>query len=123
MNTKSKRWILVAVVVIAAAGAGIAWWRLRPLPLPPGLAVGNGRIEATQIDIATKLPGRIKEVLVHEGDFVEAGQVVAHMDTQTLEAELRQAQAQVATGAQRDRDRRRPWSLSARASWPSRRST
>jgi len=57
--------------------------------------MGNGRIEATQIDIAAKLPGRIKEVLVNEGDFVEAGQVVARMDTQVLEAELRQAEAQV----------------------------
>jgi HlyD family secretion protein len=56
--------------------------------------MSNGRIEATEIDIATKLPGRIKEVLPREGDFVEAGQVVARMDTQTLDAELRQAQAQ-----------------------------
>ncbi len=95
MNTKSKKWILVGVLAIAAAGAGIAWWRLRPVPLPPGFAVGNGRIEATQIDIATKLPGRIKDVLAAEGDFVEAGQVVARMDTQVLEAELRQAEAQV----------------------------
>jgi HlyD family secretion protein len=95
MNTKSRRWILVAVLVIAAAGAGLAWWRLRPLPLPAGFAVGNGRIEATQIDIATKLPGRIKDVLAAEGDFVESGQVVARMDTQVQEAELRQAEAQV----------------------------
>ncbi len=95
MNTKSRRWILVGVLLVVAAGAGIAWWRLRPAPLAPGFAVGNGRIEATQIDIATKLPGRIKEVLVNEGDFVEAGQVVARMDTQVQEAELRQAEAQV----------------------------
>lgn len=85
----------MGVLLVVATGAGIAWWRLRPAPLPPGFAVGNGRIEATQIDIAAKLPGRIKEVLVNEGDFLEAGQVVARMDTQVLEAELRQAEAQV----------------------------
>ena len=34
-------------------------------------------------------------VLVNDGEVVEAGQIVARMDTQTLEAELRQAQAQV----------------------------
>ena len=85
----------MGVLLVVATGAGIAWWRLRPAPLPPGFAMGNGRIEATQIDIAAKLPGRIKEVLVNEGDFVEAGQVVARMDTQVLEAELRQAEAQV----------------------------
>jgi len=74
--------------------------RLRLAPAPAfrpsrRLAVGNGRIEATEIDIATKTAGRIKEILVNDGDVIEAGQVVARMDTQTLEAELRQAQAQV----------------------------
>jgi multidrug resistance efflux pump len=62
------------MLLVAAAGAGVAWWRLRPVPLPAGFAVGSGRTEATQIDIATKLRGRIKDVLVAEGDYVEAGQ-------------------------------------------------
>jgi HlyD family secretion protein len=95
MTRTTQRWIALVVLVLAAAGAALAWWRLRPPPLPAGFVSGNGRIEATQIDVATKLPGRVKEVLVNEGDFVEAGQVVARMDTQTLDAELRQAQAQV----------------------------
>jgi len=95
MNTKSRKWILIGALFIAAAGGGVTWWWLQPLPLPPGFAAGNGRIEATQIDIATKLPGRIKDVLVSEGDFVESGQIVARMDIQVLEAESRQAEAQV----------------------------
>jgi HlyD family secretion protein len=37
----------------------------------------------------------VKEVLVDEGDTVAAGQVVVRMDTSSLEAQLRQAQAQV----------------------------
>jgi HlyD family secretion protein len=76
-------------------GGVIAWRQLKPSSLPDGFAVGNGRIEATEIDIATKAGGRIKEILVNDGDVLEADQVVARMDTQTLEAELRQAQAQV----------------------------
>ena len=95
MTTKFTRWIVLLAATAIAAGGALTWWKLRPPPLPPGFVSGNGRIEATQIDIATKLPGRIKDVLVREGDFVEAGQTVAHMDTQTLEAELRQGQAQV----------------------------
>jgi HlyD family secretion protein len=63
--------------------------------MPSGIVQTNGRIEATQIDIATKLAGRVKDVLVNEGDFLEANQLVARMDTQTLQAELRLAQAQV----------------------------
>jgi HlyD family secretion protein len=84
-----------AVAAILAGGGVIAWQQLKPSGLPAGFAIGNGRIEATEIDMATKSAGRIKEILVNDGDFIEAGQVVARMDTQTLEAELRQAQAQV----------------------------
>jgi HlyD family secretion protein len=42
-----------------------------------GLVSGNGRIEATEIDVATKLPGRVTAMLVDEGDFVKAGQPLA----------------------------------------------
>lgn len=94
MSGRWKKWVLLALLAMAGMGAAVAWWRLRPAPVPPGFALANGRIEATQIDIATKLPGRIKDVLVQEGDFVERGQLVARMDTQALEADLRQAQAQ-----------------------------
>jgi HlyD family secretion protein len=91
-----KTWLVAGAVVAMLVGVGVSAWRqLKPSGLPEGFAVGNGRIEATEIDIATKAAGRIKEILVNDGDVIEAGQVVARMDTQTLEAELRQAQAQV----------------------------
>jgi HlyD family secretion protein len=35
--------------------------------LPPGIASGNGRIEADEIDIVTKFAGRISEMLADEG--------------------------------------------------------
>lgn len=57
--------------------------------------MSNGRIEATQIDIATKLAGRVADVSVNEGSFVETGQIVARMDTASLQAELHQAEAQL----------------------------
>jgi len=90
--TKPTLAFVLAVIAIAAA---TAWWALRPVGLPPGIAVGNGRIEATEIDIATKSPGRIVEILAREGDFVQAGAVLARMDTQVLRAQLAEAQAQV----------------------------
>ena len=90
--TKPTLAFVLAVIAIAAAAA---WWALRPAGLPPGIAVGNGRIEATEIDIATKSPGRIVEILAREGDFVQAGAVLARMDTQVLRAQLAEARAQV----------------------------
>ncbi len=61
----------------------------------PGFAQGNGRLEARQIDVASKLAGRIQHINVREGDPVRAGQVLAEMEVTTLEAALREAQAQM----------------------------
>jgi HlyD family secretion protein len=93
----SKRVVVVLVALAAIGGlAYMAWQYLRPAKLPAGFASSNGRIEATEIDIATKLAGRIVDELVDEGDYVTAGQVVAHMDTDKLEAERREAVAKLA---------------------------
>lgn len=79
--------------MVAAGAAYAAWEWFRPQPLPSGFASGNGRIEAVDIDIAAKLPGRIKDILVNEGDSVRAGQVLANMDTRVLESQLRETKA------------------------------
>jgi HlyD family secretion protein len=95
MMRSKQKWFLRIVVGIVAAGALYwAWRSLQPEGLPEGFASGNGRIEAVEIDIATKAAGRIRDILVNEGDFITAGQVLAQMDTATLEAQLRQAEAQ-----------------------------
>ncbi|WP_338147247.1 HlyD family secretion protein [Neoroseomonas oryzicola] len=88
--------LVVAVLLAAAAAAAyVGWESVRPAPLPPGIARGNGRLEAVEIDVAAKIAGRIAEVLVNEGDVVAAGQVVARMDTAALEAQLREAEARL----------------------------
>ncbi|MAA99214.1 MULTISPECIES: HlyD family efflux transporter periplasmic adaptor subunit [Hyphomicrobiales] len=93
MNDKIKKWGAAALVIVAAAGAYVAWSKLDPAALPAGIVAGNGRIEAVEIDISTRTAGRIKEILVNEGDFVEVGQVLAVMDTEQLESRRRQAEA------------------------------
>lgn len=90
----SKQTIVIVAAVVAVVAAA-AWFFLRSPGLPEGFAFGNGRLEATDYYIAAKRPGRIKEVLVNEGDTVEAGQVVARMDTEELEAALRQSEAKI----------------------------
>jgi HlyD family secretion protein len=89
-------WILI---LAALAGFGVVGWQAyqaRLNALPPGFAAGNGRVESVQVDVTTKEPGRVETILVHEGNMVHAGQVVAKMDTVTLAAELARAQATVA---------------------------
>jgi HlyD family secretion protein len=91
----SRKVTIIAVVLVILAGGGAAWLYFSKPALPPGFAGVNGRIEAKQVDIATKYPGRIKEVLADEGDTVEEGQTVATMDTEPLEAQLRNAEAKI----------------------------
>jgi HlyD family secretion protein len=81
----------LALLVLAA----LLWWWFRPAALPESIVTGNGRIEATEIDIATKTAGRIIEILPHEGDFVQTGSALARMDTQVLQAQQAEAEAQV----------------------------
>lgn len=96
MTTKIRTWTLrIAIVAALAAAAFFVWKFLQPRGLPAGIAAGNGRIEAVEIDVAARTAGRVREILVNEGDFVEAGQEVARMDTAVLEAQLREADAQL----------------------------
>lgn len=90
-------WVWLLIVAVAVGG----WYLSRtfqPDALPPGIASGNGRIEAVSIDISTRTGGRITDILVEEGDNVSAGQVLARMDIQQLEAQMREARAQLQRG-------------------------
>jgi|SRR5579884_401388 len=97
------RALLLLLLLIGAAGGSAWWWSHRIPPLPPTIASGNGRLEADEIDIDTKFAGRIAKLLVDEGDMVAPGQVVAVMDTQDLQAQLKQYQ-QVVLQAQHTLD-------------------
>ncbi|MBP9047961.1 MAG: HlyD family efflux transporter periplasmic adaptor subunit [Tabrizicola sp.] len=92
---------LIAVAIVLAAVAAIGWyvWDQNTGGLPEGFATGNGRIEADQIDIATKVPGRVAEIRVNEGQLVQPGEVLAVMDTRELEAQLARAEADAARAA------------------------
>ncbi|WP_429925747.1 HlyD family secretion protein (plasmid) [Agrobacterium vitis] len=55
----------------------------------------NGRIEAEEVLVSAKLAGRVSEVMASEGRTMDAGAVVARMDTADLQAQLTGAQAEV----------------------------
>ena len=80
----------VAGIVVAVLG----WLSLRTTGPGNGFVNGNGRLEATEIDIATKLPGRVHDILVDEGDFVKRGQVLVLMEVEVLGAQRDEARAQ-----------------------------
>ncbi len=67
--------------------------RLRGEKLPEGIVKTNGRIEATQVDVSAKYPGRLAQVMVEEGDSVKEGEVVARIASPEIEAQLKAAKS------------------------------
>jgi HlyD family secretion protein len=85
----------IAAVLSLAAGGYLYWTNMRAAQTPEGLASANGRIEVTRVDIASKLPGRVAQVRVREGDAVRKGDLIAELDTAELRAQLAGAKAAV----------------------------
>ncbi|WOE79392.1 biotin/lipoyl-binding protein [Pseudomonas protegens] len=94
-NHRSSRLFAVSLLILLLAAGGFGYWKSLQDRLPEGLSMGNGRLEATEVQIASKIPGRLAEVRVNEGDKVLQGQLLARMDTRTLEAQRSQAEAEV----------------------------
>ncbi len=90
---KNKK--LIIVLIIAVIGAIIAWFFLKPSGVIDGLASGNGRLEATETAVSTKVQGKLVEVLFREGDDLETGQVAALLDDAQIKADIQAAEAAV----------------------------
>ena len=90
-----KKFFIFSLFLALTSTGGYFLYQQRPAGLPAGFASGNGRLEAVEVDIATKIAGRLAELGPREGDMVEAGVVVARLDADDLRAQLRAAEAQV----------------------------
>ena len=96
MTETTKRWLTRGAVTAVIAGLAIyGWQKYSGDGAIDGIASGNGRIEAVEIDIAAKAPGRVAELFVREGDFVAVGQPLARIDVEVLRAQQRAAEAQL----------------------------
>ena len=94
-DQRRKTAFLLALLVVAGT-AVIAGWGLVRGRGGGELLAANGTIEATEVEISSKLLGRIAQLLVKEGDVVQANQVIARLDTSEIEAEVAQQQAALA---------------------------
>lgn len=92
-SIRSRLPLIVGALVILGLLGWFGWNQFNETGPGPGFASGNGRIEATEVDVAAKLAGRIDDILVKEGDFVRKGQPLVRMQISTLEAQLAEAEA------------------------------
>ena len=92
--------VLAICAGLILVGGGYAYWsRQQAARVPDGFAVANGRLEVERVDIASKYAGRVAEIGVNEGDYVERDAVVARLDTTELRAQLAAAKASVLRAA------------------------
>ena len=85
----------VLLVLLAAAAA---WWYFgsNRASAQTGALTASGTIEATQVKVAPELSGQVVEVLVKEGDPVQAGQTLVRFNDAVLQTQLSQARALLA---------------------------
>jgi HlyD family secretion protein len=83
MTRTTRRLSLTALLLAAACG---------PRPAPTAV---TGLVDATEIDVASKIPGRVKELSVREGDRVEAGQALLTIESQEVAAKIDQVRGAV----------------------------
>ncbi len=96
------RRIIPILLILAVIGGGTYWWSQRQTEAQTALQ-GTGTIEADQVNIGPEVSGRVAEVLVDEGQPVQAGQVLFRLDDALLKSQRAQAEAAVQTArAQRD---------------------
>ena len=100
-SKRTWKWIGIGAAVAIVAFIGVRYLVKRHNRLPEGIASGNGRIEAKLVDVSAKEPLRVKQIFVDEGATVKPGQVLAQMDTSTLDAELAAAKASVAAAQEK----------------------
>lgn len=103
VNPKNKRGklpaqFILATVIIALFVVGILLLAPRKEATSSNKSsaseiIIDGTIESDEVDVASKLPGRLAKVLVEEGDEVQAGQVVAILDVPELDAKEEQGTA------------------------------
>lgn len=99
MSTRIRKPVVYGVLFVffAALGAGgWLWYRTTFL-----LRTNDCRIEGSLVSIATRLPDRVEEVLVREGDVVRKGQPLIHIDDRSISARKARAEAILALAVTR----------------------
>ncbi|GAA5784328.1 HlyD family secretion protein [Chitiniphilus shinanonensis] len=114
-TTRRAAVFLLVIALLALIGYGL-WQAYRPAPDQI-----QGMVDADELRIGAKVPGRLEAVFVHEGDRVKAGQVLFTLSSPELDAKLAQVRAQhAAAESQKDKadNGARPEDIAAaRAAW------
>ena len=92
MSAKSQhKNIMLAVLGFAAVVMIVAVIGLLAIDRDPDMI--QGQVEVSEYRVSSKVPGRILELRVKEGDYVKAGDTLAILDAPEVRAKMEQAQS------------------------------
>lgn len=89
MNRMKKILVIIIPIVLIIVSVGVIMSRSQK----DEVQYITGIVEATHIDISSKVPGRVDSVLVNEGDKVQKGQIVALILSKEMDAKLEQTKS------------------------------
>lgn len=90
--------IALSLLLALALGLGLLWYMQGVSKAErDDVIAASGTIEAKSISIAGEVGGRIRELLVDEGDMVKANQLLVRLDDDFILGEIEKAEAAVAT--------------------------
>lgn len=98
---KEQHTLAVALLVVVIACIALVIVGFFFLKKPAEII--EGQADATSVRVSGKLPGRVTEFYVHEGDMVKAGDTLVHIHSSLAEAKLMQAEAMENAAAAQDR--------------------
>ncbi|WON73714.1 HlyD family efflux transporter periplasmic adaptor subunit [Nitrosospira sp. Is2] len=99
MDERLKRFA-PAAVVIGLAVLALGGWYFTRQPADTATLVLFGNVDIRQVSLAFNGSERVAEMRVQEGDRVEAGQVIARLDTRALTLQIAEAEARIAVQEQ-----------------------
>ena len=88
---KTERSLLITMAIVVAFVAVIAVIGFVFMNKPADII--EGQVEGTTVRISGKMPGRVTEFFVEEGDTVHAGDTLVHIHSSIVDAQLTQAEA------------------------------
>ncbi len=92
---QNKKILVSVIIVLVLVAATVGYFRVRAMANTNSPLKASGTIEAINVDVSPELSGKIKDVLVEEGQTVKAGDPLLHLDDSLLAAQRAVAAAQV----------------------------
>jgi membrane fusion protein (multidrug efflux system) len=94
-NSEKRKPLIIGVAILFLLGgiAGGSWWWYQSSKY---VSTDDSRIDGTIVSVSSKIPGKITEVLVKEGDQIRSGQIIARIDARDTLAQRAQAEASLA---------------------------